>query len=477
MIRIAGILIITLSLISCKQDRSTTMNTDIKEKQKTITTLDIERAIIYEANIRQYSPEGSFEAFTKDIPELKKLGVKIIWVMPIFPISQVKRKAKGDLFASDIKDEEERKKYLGSYYAVSDFKKINPEFGTIKDFRKLVKTAHEHDMYVILDWVPNHTGWDHTWITTNPEFYTKNAQGDITDPLNPDGTKVGWADVADLNYDNQELREVMTQDMMHWIVNEDIDGFRCDMAGMVPLDFWEMAIPKLRDQKDIFMLAEAWEPHHMKDDLFDMAYSWDSHHTMNHIAQGKASVAAWDKRLKTIDELYEKEDILMNFVTNHDENSWAGSVSERMGKSAEAFTVLSYIAPGMPLIYSGQEYDLKHRLKFFEKDSIPKTKGNSWKLLEKLGNLKTNNPALHSGKNGGEYTRIKTSDDKNILAFSRVKEGNNIIYIANLTEDKINFTAEFSGTYVDFFSGETYIVTPEFMYQLTPWEFVLMTNN
>ncbi len=209
----------------------------------------MESAIIYEANIRQYSPEGTFEKFTEDIPQLKQLGIKIIWVMPIFPISETRRKATGGNFASEIEDKATRDKMLGSYYAVSDFKKINPEFGTIEDFRDLVKTAHKNDMYVILDWVPNHTGWDHTWIKTNPEFYTKNADGEITDPLNEDGSPVGWEDVADLNYDNDGMRKEMVNDMIYWVTEEDIDGFRCDVAGSVPTDFWEEAISQLRTKK------------------------------------------------------------------------------------------------------------------------------------------------------------------------------------------------------------------------------------
>lgn len=385
-------LLVSIILFSCQENKP---KESVIKKLPPISDAVLETAVIYEANIRQYSVEGTFKAFTKDIPQLKELGVKIIWVMPIFPISETKRKATGGDFASKIKDPEKRKKALGSYYAVSDFTKVNPEFGTIEDFRKLLKTAHQNGIYVILDWVPNHTGWDHTWLKTNPEFYTKNAQGDITEPLNPDGTPVGWADVADLNYNSKGLRKEMVKEMTYWLTQEDVDGFRCDVAGSVPTDFWQEAIPKLRAIKPIFMLAEAWEPALLKDHLFDMAYSWDTHHKMNAIAQGKENVKAWDDRMAQIDTLYEKDDILMNFVTNHDENSWNGSVKERMGDASETMLALSYATPGMPLIYSGQEYDLNKRLLFFEKDTIPKTKGKVWPLLEKLGALKAGNKALN----------------------------------------------------------------------------------
>lgn len=446
-----------------------------KEAVKTIAPVSdamMENAVIYEANIRQYSKEGTFEQFTKDIPQLKELGVKIIWLMPVFPISQTKRKATGGDFASKIKDPKERAKALGSYYAVSDFTKINPEFGTIEDFRKLVKTAHDNNMYVILDWVPNHTGWDHTWLKTNPEFYTKNAKGEITDPLNDDGTPVGWADVADLNYDNKELRKEMVKDMSYWLENEGVDGFRCDVAGSVPTDFWQEAIPQLRAKKDIFMLAEAWEPELLKEGLFDMAYGWDRHHTMNHIAKD-GGAKAWDINYTKDTARYENNDILMTFVTNHDENSWNGTLQERMGDAAEALTALSYVAPGMPLIYSGQEYGLNHRLKFFEKDSIPHAKGKEWDVLQKLGKLKTNNIALNGGKEAASYERLKT--DKNILAFVRKKGNMEVVFIANLSKEGDKIKTPIKGSFKDYMNN--YELELDETLELKPWEYKILIKN
>lgn len=460
-----------LLVVSCKKEAQQTSKSATK-KIAAVSSEMMETAIIYEANIRQYSKEGSFSAFTKDIPQLKELGVKIIWMMPIFPISETKRKATGGDFASLIKDPEERKKALGSYYAVSDFQKVNPEFGTIEDFRDLVKTAHANGIYVILDWVPNHTGWDHTWIQTNPEFYTKNAKGEVTHPLKEDGTSVGWDDVADLNYDNAGLRDAMTNDMLHWITNEEVDGFRCDVAGSVPTDFWQEAIPKLRKEKALFMLAEAWEPALLKGDLFDMAYGWDTHHKMNAIAQGKETVADWDQRMEDIAKMYEKDDIIMNFVTNHDENSWNGSLKERMGAAAEVFTALSYVAPGMPLIYSGQEYDLVHRLKFFEKDEIPKTKGKTWALLEKLGSLKSKKLALHGGKKAASYTKVATNN-KNVLLFTREKEGKSITFLANLSKESQTIKNSLKGDYVDLIKGAAIRLQEETI-TLEAWEYLIL---
>ena len=383
--KLSIILALVFVFSSCKQSAKTALSSN-KQSYTPISHADMENAVIYEVNIRQYSESGSFSAFTNDIPQLKELGVKIIWVMPIFPISETKRKATGGDFAYLIEDETERNKMLGSYYAVSDFTKVNPEFGTINDFRHMIKTAHDNGMFVILDWVPNHTGWDHNWLTTNPEYYTQNENGEVIDPINPDtGESWGWADVADLNYDNKEMRQEMIEDMLYWVKEEGVDGFRCDVASAVPLDFWEDAIPKLRSEKSLFMLAEADQPNLLKGkDLFDMAYGWERHHIFNQMANSDNAVALWNEVYKTDTDRYEQEDILMNFVTNHDENSWNGTVRERMGDASELLTALSFVVPGMPLIYSGQEYDLGHRLLFFEKDQIPHTKKTMWPLLEKL---------------------------------------------------------------------------------------------
>ena len=324
-------LIFTLILIfsSCNQSVKSKEKSD-NESYNPISHADMENAVIYEVNIRQYSKSGTFKAFTKDIPQLKQLGVKIIWVMPIFPISETKRKATGGDFAYLIEDELERNKMLGSYYAVSDFTKVNPEFGTIDDFREMIKMAHDNGMYLILDWVPNHTGWDHKWLTTNPEYYTQNEHGEVIDPINPDtGESWGWADVADLNYENQKMRDEMIEDMLYWVEEEGIDGFRCDVASAVPLDFWKDAIPMLRSKKSLFMLAEADEPNLLKgENLFDMAYGWERHHIFNQMAKSDNAVALWDNVIKTDTDRYEQEDILMNFVTNHDENSWNGTIYE-----------------------------------------------------------------------------------------------------------------------------------------------------
>jgi glycosidase len=428
---ILGLLALTV-VFACKNDKKEVevVEEGVIEKYTPIQDEDLENAIIYEANIRQYSPEGSFNEFTKDIPQLKELGVKVIWLMPVFPISEKNRKAKGDLLVEDIKDPIERKKYLGSYYAVANYEQVNPDLGTSADLIKLVETAHENGMYVILDWVANHTGWDHVWIKNHPEFYTKDQNGKMMHPAGTD-----WTDTADLDYDNKGLWDAMSSAMSTWVTDYNVDGFRCDVAHEVPTEFWNYATVQLQDQKPLFMLAES-EKKDLFRKSFDMGYNWEGHHIMNELAQGKMSVKKWDAYMERNAQNYEKDDILMNFITNHDENSWNGSVKERMGAKAETMLAFSYMIPGMPLIYSGQEYDMDYRLKFFEKDTIPKAKGKTWELMKKLGALKVNNLALNGGKKAASYTRLRTNDDSKIYAIKREKDGVVVFYVANLSDER-----------------------------------------
>ena len=467
------------AMFSCKENENQEQP-EQKEKEQAIAPVSneaLESAVIYEANIRQYSPEGTFDAFTKDIPQLKELGVKVIWLMPIYPISLKKRKATGDLSVEDIEDPEEREKYLGSYYAISDYTDVNPEFGNFEDFEELVETAHENGMYVILDWVANHTGWDHKWIEENPDYYHKNEKGEVTDPINPaTGESWGWTDVAHLNFESKELHEAMGEEMKFWVENYDVDGFRADVAGEVPTEFWESIVPQLKEIKPVFMLAES-EDKDLFENAFDMGYNWEGHHIMNEMAQGKKTAKDWDVYMQKIDSTYQEDDYLMNFVTNHDENSWNGTVKERMGEASEAMLALSYTLPGMPLIYSGQEYDMDKRLLFFEKDTIPKEKGKVWPLLEKLGKLKNENKALHGAKEAASYESVKTSEEEKVLSFKREKDGSKLIFIANMSKKNISFNIELDGIFKNYFSGETVTISKEKDMKLEAWQYLILINK
>ena len=465
-------------MISCKNEPKPTVSEETEEEVfEPISEEVMGSSVIYEANIRQYSPEGTFDAFTEEIPKLKELGVKIIWLMPIHPISIKNRKATQGRSIEDIEDPEERKKYLGSYYAVADYTAVNPNFGTKEDFQELIDTAHENGMYVILDWVANHTGWDHPWIKEHPEFYTQNEQGEIIDPINPaTGESWGWTDVADLNYENEELWKAMKEQMLYWVKEHNIDGFRADVAGEVPTQFWEESVAEIEEIKPVFMLAES-EEKELFHQAFDMGYNWDGHHLMNQIAQGEATVAAWDAYMKKIDTTYQEDDFLMNFVTNHDENSWSGTVKERLGDASETMLALTYTIPGMPLIYSGQEYDMNERLKFFVKDTIPKEKGEVWPLMVQLGELKNEYAALNGGKNAAEYSRIATSADDKILAFERSADGEELIFIANMSDEPQAFTIDTEGEFEDYLNQEQLLLEKDSEYNFSSWEYKILLNR
>jgi len=470
--------IMLAAFLSCKNDKktevATTQTTAIAELPP-VSEATSENSVIYEANIRNYSKEGTFNAFTKDIPKLKQLGVKILWVMPIYPISMKRRKATGDKSIEDITDPNEKKKYLGSWYAISDYTAVNPDLGTLQDFEKLVKTAHDNGMYVILDWVANHTGWDHKWITEHPEYYQHNAKGEVTDPLNPEtGEPWGWTDVAHLEYTNKKVYEPMKDAMLYWVKDVNIDGFRCDVADNVPTDFWNYAIPKLKEVKPVFMLMES-EKEYLLKGQFDMGYGFEAHHVMNDIANRKKTVADWDKMMDHLSKKYEKDDIMMNLTSSHDENAWNGSEYERMGDAAETFAALTYVMPGMPLIYTGQEYDNKRRLKFFEQDPIEKTVGKMFNVYEKLGELKNNNPALNGGKSPAAYIRLKTSDDDKILAFKREKNKKIVYYFANLTKFNQSFTLPVTGTFTNYMTGEKLTLTTGQKLDAKPWQYWILT--
>lgn len=406
-------------------------------------------ANIYEVNIRQYTPEGTFEAFSEHLPRLKEMGVDILWLMPVHPIGVEKRKGT-----------------MGSYYSVKDYKAVNPEFGDMEDFKALVNEIHELDMKIILDWVANHTAWDNWWIEENPDWYTKDEDGNFVAPYD-------WTDVADLNYDNPEMREAMIDALKFWVVEAGIDGYRCDVAGEVPLDFWDNAISQLRELKPVFMLAESEVPEHHEVG-FDMTYAWELHHLMNMIAQGKAPADTLNYYHMKQDTLFPDDAYRMIFTSNHDENSWNGTVFERMGDGAKTFAVLSVTLPGMPLIYSGQEAAMDKRLEFFEKDEIEWGNFEYQDFYETLLELKKQNSALWNGEYGGSMEFLSTNIPSSVVAFVRENEEDRILAILNLSPQSHEImieTGEYSGTYTDLFSDEKMDVVSDFSHTLEPWEY------
>jgi len=435
--------------------------TENKVKIEAINQETIDKAVLYEANIRQYSVEGTFNAFSKDLDLIKELGVNIIWLMPINPISTTKSKGP-----------------LGSYYAISDYKKVNPEFGTSDDFRSLVEKAHSMGIYIIIDWVPGHTGWDHNWINENSDYYLKNKEGKIIDPINPStGESFGWTDVADLNYNNLQMQQAMMDAMAFWVKEFDIDGFRVDQAYAVPQSFYERTFKMLKSIKPIFLLAETDINHPGGIELvnrFDASYDWPGHHLSKEIAQGKKDVNSLRKHFSWINKNYKGENVLINFLTNHDENSWNGSIKEVYGDAEKVFTALSYLSPGMPLIYSGQEYDLDKRLLFFEKDSFPKVSGATIEFLKRMGDLKNNHPALKASLGYEKLSYIETNAEDKILAFERRNKGDTIVFIANFSSSHSQFRMNYDSNFKSFPKGTEKTLSSTYEYVMKPWEFWIL---
>lgn len=412
------------------------------QRDSTYTTVNhpewSRNAVIYEVNLRQYTPSASVKEFGEHLPRLKDLGVDILWFMPIHPISELNRKGE-----------------LGSYYAVKDYKAFNPEFGTIDEFKAVVDSAHAMGMKVILDWVPNHTGCDNAWVTEHPEWFSLNDEGKMYGPFD-------WTDVYELNYDNRQMRAAMVDALKFWLTDIGVDGFRCDVAGEVPTDFWDEARPQLDSVKpDLFMLAEASKPELQKH-AFNMGYNWPMKDLFSEIAatSGQYSFKKEGEPMRTfptkhaiaIDSLlaeqaatYPRDTYLMNMITNHDLNSWEGTEFDRLGNLTDAFAVLSYTLPGMPLIYTGQETGMNRPFEFFKKDQCPEwePRNNYFEFYKQLNALKHSQEALNAGESGGEIKRYNTQCN-DFYAFSRSKGNSKVVVLVNLgpIEEYVTFDGE-----------------------------------
>ncbi len=422
--------IVALMLSSCG-GKATTANEESAPVDSTKLTnvnhADWTRsAVIYEVNLRQFTDEGTVKAFAPQLDRLKDLGVDILWFMPVHPIS-----------------EKNRKGGLGSYYAVKDYKGFNPEFGTIEEFKALVDDAHAKGFKVIIDWVANHTGCDNVWIAEHPDWYVKDENGNMVGPYD-------WTDTYKLDYSNPEMRDAMTDALKFWVGEIGVDGFRCDVAGEVPTDFWDAARKELVGlNPNVFMLAEASKPELHKD-AFDAGYNWPMKDLFSEIAatsgqytfakEGEQprtftvkTAAAIDSLLTAQAEEYPADSYLMNMITNHDLNSWEGTEFERLGNLQGAFAVLSYALPGMPLIYTGQETGMNRAFEFFEKDKAPQwePRNEFFTFYQTLNSLKHAQPALQAGLAGGPMVRYATSD-ADAYVFSRTKDGKKVTVLVNL---------------------------------------------
>ncbi len=407
---------------------------------------------IYEVNLRQYSASGSFKAFEKHLPRLKKMGVEILWFMPITPIGITDRK----MTSAD----------LGSYYAVKDYKGINEEFGTLTGWKAFVKKAHAMGFKVIVDWVANHSSTDNRWIKDHPNFYAKDSSGKIISAYD-------WTDTYKLDYKDRELRDSMIDAMKFWITQTGIDGFRCDVAGDVPDDFWKECITTLKKVKNVFMLAEGDKPS-LHEVGFDETYAWTIGAAMTDLYAGKKTLLQFDSTLNSNIEKFPKNTCKLFFTTNHDENSWNGTEFEKYGNAYKTFAVFTQtMYQSIPLIYNGQEIPNKKRLKFFVKDTIEWNQYAMAPFYKTLLTLRKTNPALAAD---GKYKKLVSSNDDAIFAYVREKSGHKVAVILNFSNMEQKFTIKdksLTGIPSNIFLMQKEKVNPAHEFSIEPWGYIV----
>ena len=448
--------LLIVGLTNCKNQSDKEMISSVVDRiSDSFFPKKIHGSTIYEVNIRQFTSEGTFNAFAEHLPRLKEIGVDVLWLMPIHPISETNRKGT-----------------LGSYYAPKNYTEVNPEFGTLEDFKRLLKKAHDLGFYLILDWVPNHTGRDHSWVTEHPEYYIRDVEGNVTyESMSP--TDVWW-DTALLDHKNPNTRKAMIESMRFW-VEFGVDGFRLDhgCGDKIPLYLWEEARMALDPIKDLFWLAECGH----ETFILDGSYADELETIMREVAQGKQKASALTSWIDHDMFKFGRTAMRMTYISNHDLNSWNGTVFERFGDAHKTFAAFVFTAYGFPLILGGQEVGLSKRLQFFEKDTMVWTDSlNLQPFYKSLVQLKKENKAIWAGDSGG--FPISIGDNENVVAFIREVEGNMVIGIFNFSDidQSVLITNEKAyGTHVDYFTGKMIDIDNKPL-KLKPWEYVLFTK-
>jgi 1,4-alpha-glucan branching enzyme len=414
-------------------------------------------ASIYQINTRQFTAEGSFAAAAQHLPRLKALGVDIIWLMPIHAIGAKNRKGS-----------------LGSPYAVQDYYSVNPEFGSLADLKQFVAAAHAQGIYVILDWVANHTAWDSNLVAEHPEWYVRDWKGDFRPTPWWD-----WPDIIDLDYKHEALRKYMTDALKYWVLEVDVDGYRCDVAGFVPTDFWNNVRRELDAIKPVFMLAE-WEDRDLHAAAFDMTYAWSWYDVVHKLTMGKADVSSLFVYYSWNEKAFPPDCLRMTFVSNHDKNAWDGTEFEQFGPGLEAAIVLSVVGEGLPLIYNGQEAGNPRRLAFFEKDPIDWVEHPLGELYRRLFALKKANTALWNGAWGATMIQAVNNVPNRVFSFVRQNERDKVFAMLNFSNEPqgVFFSEALGhGRYRDYFSGELVEVDGATEILLDPWGYRVLVRE
>ena len=408
-------------------------------------------ATLYQVNVRQFSKEGTFAAVEKELPRIKALNVDIIWLMPIHPIGALNRKGT-----------------LGSPYSVKDYYGVNPEFGTLADLKRFVATAHVLGLKVILDWVPNHTAWDNPLAQAHPDWYQRDWKGKQRPTPWWD-----WSDIINLDYRSPGLRKYMTEVMKYWVRDVGIDGYRCDVAGYIPLDFWNHLRKELDAIKPVFMLAE-WESRDLHAEAFDATYAWSWYEGVHKLCKGQADVGALFNYYAWNEGFYPENIMRMTFVSNHDKNSWEGTEFEQFGAGLEAAIVLSVVGEGMPLIYNGQEAGYNKRLEFFEKDPIQWRAHPMADFYRKLFAFKKTNSTLWNANWGAKMVQVVNSEGSKVFSFVRENSKDKIFAVLNFSPEPRTFKltdGPYVGRYTEFFSGEKVSIAEGAELKLAPWAY------
>ena len=418
-------------------------------------------AVLYEMNVRQLTPEGTLRAAAARLEFLRDLGVDAVWLMPIYPIG-----------------EKNRKGTLGSYYSIRDYCAVNPELGTMDDFDDFVAEAHRLGMKVLMDWVANHTSRDARWIAGKPaSWYERDASGEPAVPWD-------WTDTAKLDYANRDVWEAQTAAMEFWIARHAVDGFRCDMAMLVPIEFWQYAAARLRRVKpDLFLLAEAEQRNLFDDGVFDACYGWEMHHLLNDVAQQRVRVTALRDWLRADRGRYPRSAMRLAFTSNHDENSWNGSEFARMGAARGIMAAFTFVVPGgLPLIYTGQEIGYDHSFAFFDRDPIPAEsyRANAYtEFYRRLTELRHANPALAAGGRGGDMVEISNNAEDCLMTFVREVPGNQVVAVMNLSPYAIEtdyYTGIYAGMYTDALTGRPSELRGHVVEPMGPWSYRILTR-
>ncbi|WP_299106897.1 alpha-amylase family glycosyl hydrolase [uncultured Winogradskyella sp.] len=441
-------------MTSCASDDDTTVKESSYEQYgETFANMpDREDAIIYQVNLRAFSEEGTINGVRDRLSHIKSLGANVVYLMPIYPVGQLNSVGE-----------------LGSPYSVKDYKSVSSEYGTLEDLRALVEEAHAMDMAVILDWVANHSSWDNAWINNHPEWYLKDESGNITEPP---GT--GWNDVAQLDFDNSELRDAMIDAMSYWVYNANIDGFRCDYADGVQQSFWAEAITSIRSIKtqNMLMLAEGTRKNHF-DVGFDFTFGFGYFDALKRVfSEGNPATSIQDVNASEYDNIYNNDYRIVRYTSNHDVNITDGTPIELFGGkpgSMATFVVAAYMK-SMPMIYNGQEIGYTQRIPFFNHTPIDWSTADAdmFAQYQQIIDFRKNSEAIKKGVYNGYSSNA-------VAAFTMKTDNETVLVLSNLTNSNVNYIVPASlsvDSWTNAFTEQSMTLNTEVT--LSPYQYIVL---